>query len=272
MIILLIVILFWQTGNLFVDNSATDFKSESSYNTTEMFPAGEELYYDVRYLGLSIGELKFMINRRYNKNGKPVFEASVDIKSNPAIPFVKLSQLYNSVIEGEIYSRFFRGIVRNDDDTTYTDYNFHYEAKKIYMQRGSYTKNEKWIDTIFVADTLLQDGLSIFYFARFHSNSSKKMSVPCFVDEKKVYTKINFYNKTEAIDINAINYDIACVKLDGSTDFVSVFGLTGDFEGWFTKDAASIPIKAKLNVILGSINLELKKWNRSNWTPPAYKK
>jgi hypothetical protein len=58
--------------------------------------------------------------------------------------------------------------------------------------------------------------------------------------------------------------------LEGRADFVGVFGLTGSFNGMFSNDIAGIPITARLKVILGSIRVELKRWNRGYWMPPKF--
>jgi len=49
-----------------------------------------------------------------------------------------------------------------------------------------------------------------------------------------------------------------------------VFGLTGGFSGQFSNDNARIPIIARMNVILGSIKVELKSWKREGWRPPKF--
>ena len=105
-------------------------------------------------------------------------------------------------------------------------------------------------------------------------NSGKNFSVnvPCIVNEEKVKTRINFYNETESISIDAVDYDIACTRLDGEMDFISIFGLTGYFEGWFTNDEAKIPVVANMKVILGNVRLELISWKRNGWQPPEFGK
>jgi hypothetical protein len=72
------------------------------------------------------------------------------------------------------------------------------------------------------------------------------------------------------MDIDAVDYPVDVVRFDGRADFVGVFGLTGGFEGWFSNDDASIPITARMKVILGSIKVELTKWKRGNWAPPKF--
>ena len=59
--------------------------------------------------------------------------------------------------------------------------------------------------------------------------------------------------------------------MDGKANFIGVFGLTGGFRGWFSDDAERVPIIAKLNVLVGSVTLELKEWKHGNWNPPKGK-
>ena len=67
-----------------------------------------------------------------------------------------------------------------------------------------------------------------------------------------------------------INYDVASVYLEGYAYFTAVFGLTGDFSGWFSADQARVPIKAKLQVKIGNITVQLVQWKRGGWKPPQY--
>ena len=50
--------------------------------------------------------------------------------------------------------------------------------------------------------------------------------------------------------------------LQGNAEFVGIFGLTGEFSGWFWNDDARIPIVAKMQVIIGSVTIELMSWKR----------
>ena len=127
-----------------------------------------------------------------------------------------------------------------------------------------------WTDTTGITETQYHDGLSIFYFARMHSGKKNSVKVPCLVNEKKVHATINFYDAVDKVSIDAVKYDVAVNHLDGETNFVSVFGLTGYFEGWFSNDEAAIPIVAKLNVIIGRVTVELISWKRAGWNPPRY--
>ena len=112
------------------------------------------------------------------------------------------------------------------------------------------------------------DGATLFFFARQNVNMNKKVKVPTIMDLSVGNTFLNFTGKTEKVKIKAVDYPISTYYLNGKAEWVGVYGLGDKFEGWFSADDARIPIKAKMNVYIGSILLELKKWKRGNWQPP----
>jgi hypothetical protein len=59
------------------------------------------------------------------------------------------------------------------------------------------------------------------------------------------------------------------VEVHGNTSAVGVFGMTGEFTGWFSDDEAAVPIKGELKVLLGTVTVELIGWKRSGWSPPG---
>jgi hypothetical protein len=231
---------------------------------------GEELTYVVKYSVLKLGEVKILIKDKKTINGKTFYITYAYIDSYSGIPFVNLHQIYKSYLDTNIYSDYFKALIRTDDYTAYTEYDFNYNKSVIHVKKGKVNPPEVWTDSTTSADKKYQDGLTIFYYARLNTGQNKKEKIPCFVTEDKVYTKINFYDQVEGISIDAVDYDIACVRIDGETDFISVFGLTGYFEGWFTDDDAAVPVLAKMNVIIGNITVELMSWKRKGWKPPEY--
>jgi len=231
---------------------------------------GEELIYEVSYSLLKLGRVTIKVKDKKIINGRTYFSTAAYIDSYSGIPFVDLHQIYESHVSTNYYSEYFRGLVRYEDHTSYTEYRFSQGKGVINIKKGKVYPPEVWIDSITSADKKYQDGLSIFFYARMNFGKDKTENVPCFVNEKKVYTKINFYTEPTEVSIDAVDYDISCLHLDGETDFVSVFGLTGYFEGWFSNDEASIPVIAKMKVIIGNITLELKQWKREGWNPPRY--
>lgn len=241
-----------------------------NFSSTRNMQIGEELTYVVSYTFIKLGEVKVKIKDKKENNGRTVYSTVAYINSYPGVPLVDLHQIYESKVNQNYYSDFFRGIVRYPEYSSFTEYYFDYGNSRIKVKKGKVNPHQIWTDSLGYTDKPLQDGLSIFYFARMNLGNKKSLDVPCFVNEKKENTRINFYTDIHKVNIDAVDYDISCLRLDGHTDFVSVFGLTGYFEGWFSNDDASIPIVAKMKVIIGNIKLELKEWKRNGWAPPKY--
>jgi len=246
-------------------------KNEGTQKIPKLMQVGEEIIYVVKYSFLELGEVKLQILSREEKAGKVYYKTKVYIDSYPGVPFVSLHQIYESNFNQNQYSDYFRATEKEKNYVKFTEYFFQYDKNNIHVKKGKYNPFQIWTDSTANIKVNYQDGLSLFYYARLNTGQKKSVNVPCFVTEKFETTKINFYNTIEKISIDAVDYDIACTKLDGFTTFVSVFGLTGKFEGWFTNDQHAVPVLAKMKVIIGDITLELKEWRKSNWKPPHYK-
>ena len=235
-----------------------------------LFP-GEELTYVVSYSLVKLGEVKIKVRDKKIVDGKTYYSTIAHMDSYSGVPFVTLHQTYESTISSDQHSTFFRGVNKEKEPYSYTDYYFNYKENKVRIKKGRFSPAKIWTDSTQSIEKIYQDGLSIFFFARMNSGQNKFVDVPTFVNEKKEITKINFYEEVTDVSIDAVEYDIACTRLDGELDFISIFGLTGHFEGWFSNDEASIPIVANMKVIIGNIRLELVKWKREGWQPPRFK-
>jgi hypothetical protein len=126
------------------------------------------------------------------------------------------------------------------------------------------------LDTLSLDGKRWQDGLSILFYARAHAHQRYTDYGPALIYLQMAPPLINFGVKPEAVDFDAVKYPVETWKLDGETGFTGIFGLTGGFEGWFSKDGAAVPIYAKMHVILGSVRLELISWKKPGWNPPRH--
>ncbi|MEW5798792.1 MAG: DUF3108 domain-containing protein [Bacteroidota bacterium] len=234
---------------------------------------GEELIYNVSYSIFDLGEVKVQIIDTATKGGIKIYKTKAFIDSYSGVPFVDLHQVFYSEVTQDFYSRFFT--VHNTakpEEMPYTQYAFDYENKKAHYEIGVKPKNittKKGTETI---TDYQQDGLSLFYFSRNNVHEKKKIKTPIFINEKSFFTEFNFMNKIGLQEIDAVEYPIETVEFDGNANFIGIFGLTGYFRGFFSNDDASVPIVAKMKVLVGSIHIELIKWNRPGWIPPIAKK
>ena len=234
-----------------------------------MFYVGETLEYEVSYSVFSLGKVRLEVLDSANRMGRVVYRAKAFMDSYAGVPFVNLHWIFYSEIDPRMYSDFFSGVDAKDSASiSYSDYSFEYAHGRVFIEKGIRRHQgsiRKGSDTL---STEYQDGLSLFYYARANVHSNREINVPTFVNEKKVNTFINFMNKKTSSEVDAIKYPVETIEFNGRADFVGIFGLTGGFTGWFSNDAAAIPIVAKMKVLVGSIRVELVQWNRPGWIPP----
>jgi hypothetical protein len=272
-LILIIVFSFLLTNAVAFADDETPQQKEAAVNvdaSDNIFYVGEELTYEVSYSIFTLGTIKIQVLDKTVKNGRPIYRAKAFIDSHTKIPFVNIHYVFYSEDDTDLYSHYFSGMDTKDPKNTYySDYDFRYDLDRVFYRTGvrqTQSIFKKGEDTLWMPT---QDGLSLFYYARGHVHQQSIVDVPTYVDEKLVNTHINFLNKKSTVTINAVKYPVRAVELDGNADFVGIFGMTGAFHGWFSDDAAAIPIVATMKVILGSVHIELIKWNRPGWNPPS---
>lgn len=232
-----------------------------------MFP-GEELYYEVSYLGIKLGSIKVINEGKQNYNGIEVWKAKCYMDSYRGIPFVDLHTIYQSWIDPSVsFSRKFEGSTKKSDDI--------WEFQKIYFnQSEGIVRFEMWNNgKMFDTGTLstnkkLNDGLSLFFTARQYLKVNRSVKIPTFMEHDTCNTYINFSGKIENVEIDAVSYPVRTVYFNGKADWTGVYGVTGQFEGWFSDDNARVPIQAKMKLYIGNADIHLIKWKRSGWQPP----
>jgi len=248
---------------LLLINSRTFSQSEVLYD-------GEELYYEVDYSFLNIGWAKFTTEKVPGKEN--FFITRAKLKSNTSLPIVDVDYDFISEIElknGRMIPHKFTAYQYKDGKKSTLVTTFNHDSSFISLYKTGYEGNIE-VDTRFSTSTVFQDGLSIFYYARYNTPKTRTEYVPVIMHTDTSIMKIDFNNAKTDVEIGEIDYDIASVYLEGFSYFKAVFGLTGDFSGWFSYDEARIPLKAKLQVEIGSITLELKSWKHGSWQPPRY--
>lgn len=231
---------------------------------------GEELIYRVSYWFIGLGEIRVRVMDKLQTNTETRYRAEVFVDSYGGNPFVNLHEVYETEFDSTLYAHHFQGRWMDGDAWKYVKYDFRYDINKIFIERGRYDLNlVESYDTVSI-NRKYQDGLSLFYFARGYVKSRQKTVIPTFIHEKKARTYFNFETNSTDQDIDSVSYPIDVLEFEGEADWVGIFGLTGGFSGKFSNDDASIPIVARMKVIIGSVKVELKSWKREGWVPPRY--
>lgn len=245
----------------------------------KILETGEELNYSVYYGFIKLGEVKFKITGK-NKDGKKEFYTSTaSIKSFESIPLVNINYIFESIMmydKSAVHSGKFTATEFKEKSITNIYYTFDYDDKLIKTIKEVDGKEEAKNELSIEKEKKFQDGLSLFYNARIQSLSDKikesggRYNVPVYINEKESSVRYSFNTKPENVEIDMLDYDVKCIRVAGVADFVGVFGLTGEFAGWFSDDEYRVPIKAKFNVTIGSITLELTSFKKKNWTAPSF--
>lgn len=237
-----------------------------------MFFPGEELIYNVSYATVNLGQVRIRVLEKKTDQGRTVYSAEANIDSYKGVPFVDLHAVFDNLIDDRVHSARFRSRIRGDNGTDTVSYSFDYPNKRLFVLNRPAPGDGNSFDDTLAIESFYQDGLSLFFYARQEVRNRRQVSVPTVVSEKKGTTSFDFTAERMDEEIDAVDYPVDVVYFRGEAGFVGIFGLTGEFEGWFSNDDARVPILAKMKVLIGSVRIELMKWNREGWNPPIYRK
>ncbi len=255
-------------GHLLIFALLLAFSPSQASRNAEVFSLNSYYEYEVSFLGLSLGSIKIYTGGIEEKYGQEALYVKAQMDSYSGIPYVDLHATFESWMpQNAAHSYVFNGNMKVDDDKWQFN-NIIFDNKNDEI-RSTIWENKKLVsrDT-FRTKKRFSDGASLLYLARSFMDIGKTAYIPTFINNQLVKTKINFQKKQENIEIDAVDGEIKALYLDGKADWEGVYGLSGSFEGWFSDDAAHIPLKAYMKVYVGKVKLELVKWTRNGWSPP----
>jgi hypothetical protein len=236
----------------------------------DMIQVGEELVYEVSFLTIKLGTIKIVTLPDTTINEEKVYHSKVFIQSNPSIPFYSLKTIFNSYMDTSLAEGKYFECNSKEGDQEWGFQKITFKDKNV----NNNLHNEKWYAKEKINDTIYQDagkvvdGSTLFFYARKNSNLVKNIKMPTLMDLSIGSTILRFTGKQEKINIDAIKEPINTYYIEGKGEWKALYGLGDKFQGWFSADDAKVPIKAKMNVYIGSINIELKSWKRVGWTLP----
>ncbi len=215
----------------------------------------ETLDYKVTYGPMTLGWLKVRIQKPEVIAGRTVYPIIFYVDTNPSYGFLlSLHHIYESYIEPEtmnaIKSRLYtpgsdnylvRAYYYNYDENIFEAYIIDAEGRYIFIEKDLPRK--------------VQDSTSMLFFAR--GLVSEKLSglTTVVIDEEYKYGRIKFLNKTESLESEGKKVD--AIKIFAKAEFKGVAGMNGDAWGWFSPNEKVIPLKGSIEIIIGSITVEV---------------
>ncbi|MDZ4711664.1 MAG: DUF3108 domain-containing protein [bacterium] len=233
---------------------------KNSFAQERILSKGEELTYEVSYGFIKLGEVKMVVTDLKEEKGKKIYTAKSFMRSYDGVPLVSLNSVFESDIvfdSKELYTRRFKAIEYKDEGVITIEYKFNYDSQFVHVKKDNMGRVEIDSNIRINKNIKFQDGLSLFYLARLNSFTTENFLVPVFMNEMETSVNYFFSSKPDEISVDAFKNDVNAVRCSGTANFTGVFGLTGEFIGWFSDDERRMPLKSQLNVIVGNVTLEL---------------
>jgi hypothetical protein len=228
---------------------------------------GEELVYEVSWTVFKLGTIRLW--------SRPDLSAEAHIDSYEDLPFVDLHSIHTTRMDPQFFSRASAALELKENGWWGLEYTYDLPDRRVFVAEtmraapDSAPSQRSPLDTIALADTSFVDGLAIAYYPRRFVQTGQTVEVPTLLYGKLGMTTFHFPAKPTSISIDAVDDPVRVREVEGSTSVVGIFGMTGAFTGWFSDDAAAVPIKGTLKVLLGTVDIELVSWKRSGWSPPV---
>jgi len=224
------------------------------YTPNTAFKAGEKLTFRVHYGFVDAGEAVVEIrNSPFKFEGRDAYQIVGKGYSLGGFDwFFKVRDHYETHIDRQSLMPYY--FVRRCDEGGYKisqDYTFLHHKRAVKTQKG---------DT-FATPEGIHDVISAFYYARTLDFSNAKkgdiFTITVFIDDELFPLKIKYLGK-ETIKIRAGKF--RCMKFVPVVQEGRIWKSEDDLNVWITDDGNKIPILVKSNLMVGSIKMEVTKF------------
>ncbi len=218
--------------------------------STLAFKDGEQLSYRLKYGIFSAAEANLKIEESGIKfDGKPTYHIVVDGRTAGSFDvFFKVRNRYESYIDRVTTLPYYYTENRREGKYRRTDkVTFDHDEKKVTAQTGT-----------FPFKGMLFDLPSAYYFARNLDLSKTKVGdelVLQYFSEKKVETLGITYVGKEDVTCELGTFN--CLKFSPTIVPGRIFRKDSKLYLWITNDGNRIPIKAQVEILVGTVTLEI---------------
>ena len=237
--------------------------------TSNPFRPGEVLRYSVKWSFVRLGAIELR-QPAGSRNGDTRSTVSFSVVSASGLPFVDVRLREQSCL--------------NAADPRSTDFLIRREHEPKEVKRYTY-------DTLtqFFAMELRPEGKRVSHARRQErrrcydavgmlmmlrglAGSGDKVAIPTLMDFAIRESRASFPREIERIQVAAFNdQELPAYRVSVSSSWTdeSAGGMGGNFVLWCTVDEAAIPLRAEIEIALGSIVIELESCTRPGWSHTA---
>jgi len=239
-------------------------KSEAQTSTVKnppflrpLFKAGEELHYIIRYGFIRAGEasVKVIMADQLYKGKKAIHFSAVGQTAGSFNVFYKVRNRYDSFIDSKTFLPFtYTEDIRENKYTRNGEANFDYSKKQVFTTTGTYSIGEHTRDIV-----------SAFYFARSLDledvRPGDKFIINYFLEGGVASLVVSYLGKeTITTDLGTFN----CLKYSPSLQPGRIFRKDSKMYLWITADDNRVPIRARAEILVGAITMDLKSYTNLN--------
>ncbi len=232
---------------------------------------GEGMTFEASYLFFKIGAVNFKVLGKTTYDGCVAYRLQSYIESYSGVPFVNLHATYDTYADSStLMCLSTSNTVKDGNSWFFTKTQFDFAKKVVNWTQA---KDGKQISAITIPfHRNYTDGVSFFYYlrraCRLAGGKRTSLNIPIIVDTTRSSVDLTIDEKTEPCRVEAFKYPIESNRVSGHINFTGFFGVTGNFVGWISADPGEVPLKADVNVILGSVVVKLKSIDKTGWYPP----
>lgn len=232
---------------------STTYGQSLPYLKESTFKEGEKLNYKLKYGMLSAANGVLSVNQsKLQFSNKNVFHLNAYGQTSSAFSiFYTVKNKYDSYIDGNNFQPYLYTEDIHENNYTRKEYaTFDHRTSTVKGAKGTFKSKTNQIF----------DLLSAYYFSRNLDLSSLKkgdsFKIPYFLNDEVAELKV-YYVGTEKIKTSLGTLD--CIKLNPEIKSGRIFKKDSKLYLWVTNDGNRIPVKAQVEILIGSITMELSK-------------
>lgn len=226
-------------------------RAQELKNTAEpAFQIGEELNYKLKYGIFTAAEASLKISDTDLRfDDRPVFHLVAEGRTSGTFDFFhKVRNRYDSYIDKkELTPYLYTENIHESNYRRSDKARFYQDQKKVISNKGTFTGNVQTFDVI-----------SAYYFARSLDMSKvtkgQKFTMSYFLSDGISQLDIEYVGK-EVVKTALGTFN--CLKFSPSIEPGRIFRKDSKLYLWITDDGNRIPVKAHVEVLVGSITMEL---------------
>lgn len=222
------------------------------------FGLGESLEYRVHYGAVTAGIAKLSVSKDpVTVKGRECFHmVGQGISSKTFSLFFKVNDRYETYVDMESLAPLkYKRKIEEGSFRTYTEVKFDQWENKAYERRSGYNHTDTY-----EVPPYIQDVMSAFYYARTQDYSKAEAGdlthFENFIDRAVHDLDVEFLGR-EVIEVGGIKYKT--VKLKPLVKEGGIFTHEGDMFLWISDDENRIPIRIEAGLVIGSVQVDLKK-------------